>query len=148
MTWTQAEVALRAFIDAQWALSGLAAAMPLAYENSNADYGERFLVVSIEAVWAEKTLYGSTGNRSSVQGGIVYLHAFVPTGSGKLEAINAVDVLARAIELQTLSSVINLEGANPPSPVDYGDLETPDGLPGGNFYRCSASVPFVVIGSI
>lgn len=148
MTWTEAEAALRAFVEAQWAASGLASSMPLAFENTNADYGERFLFVSIEAVFAEKTVYGGSGKRSSVQGGIVYLHAFVPSGSGKVEAVNAVDVLTRAIELQTLSNVINLEGGNPPSPVDYGDLETPGAEPGGNFYRCSGSVPFIVIGSI
>jgi hypothetical protein len=150
MTWTEAEAALRSFIVAQWASSGLAADMPLAFENDVADYSERFMAIEIEGVWAEKTLYGGAGLRSSVQGGIVFLHAFVPTASGKAAAINAIDVLTRAIELQTLSNVINLEGGAPPSPVAYGDVdrEIPAGQPGGNYYRCSGSVPFIVIGTI
>jgi hypothetical protein len=150
MTWTEAEAALRAFITAQWASTGLAADMPLAWQNETVEYSERFLAVEIDGVWAEKTLYGGTGMRSSVLGGIVFLHAFIPTGAGRAAATNAIDVITQAIELQTISNVINLEGGAPPSPVAYGDVdrEIPGGQPGGNFYRCSGSVPFIVIGTV
>jgi hypothetical protein len=150
MTWTDAVTALREFITAQWAGTGLADDMPLAWENESGDYASAFLAVSIEGISAEKTLYGSVGMRSSVQAGIVFLNAFVPTGSGIGTAFAAIDLLTTLLELQTLGVAIKLEGGAPPSPVAYGetdrDINRPQ--PGGQFYRCSGSVPFIVISTV
>jgi hypothetical protein len=150
MTWTDAVAALRDFITAQWAGSGLADDMPLAWENESGDYASTFLAVSIEGVSVEKTVYGSVGMRSSVQIGIVFLNAFVPTGSGTAAAFTAIELLTTLLELQTLGGAIKLEGGAPPSPVAYGqtDRDISGPQPGGQFYRCSGSVPFILISTV
>jgi uncharacterized membrane protein len=149
-TWTEAEAALRAFITDEWAGTGRADAMPLAFENETAEYNGSFLAINIDGIWAEKTIFGSSGKRSSVQAGIVFLHAFVPTGSGKASALDAIQAMTVLLELQTIADRIYLEGGAPPSPVAYGDTdrEITSSQPGGNFYRCSGSVPFIVVGAL
>jgi hypothetical protein len=150
MTYSEAEAAIRALIIEQWAVSGLADRLPLVFENSNADYGEYYVLIEIEGVWAEKTIFGSVGKRLSTQGGLVFVHAFVPTGAGKGLALQAVETVCAGIELQIVQSVIRFDGASPPSPVEdrVRDREISWQQPGGNYYRCSGSVPFLVYGSI
>lgn len=150
MTWVDAVAALRVFISAQWATTALSATMPLAWENESGDYNDAFLAVSIEGVWAEKTLYGSTGRRLSVSAGVIFLNAFVPSGSGTDDALAAIDGLTALLELQTLGTAIKLEGGAPASPVAYGDVDRDIGRnqPGGQFYRCSGSVPFIVLSTV
>ena len=149
MTWSDAEAAIRALIETQWPLSAYAA-IPLEFDNENGVFSDRYMYVSVEGVYAEKSIYGGPGMRSSVEAGIVFFHAFVPTGSGKSQAIGAVQAMTAILELQTLSGTIKLEGGAPPSPIEYGaefDRGLPRAQPGGNYYRCSGSVPFVVIDS-
>jgi len=150
VTWTDAVAALRAFIEAQWASTGLADNMPLAFENEAGDYNSAFLAVSIEGITADKTLYGSVGMRTSVLVGAVFLNAFVPTGSGAGTAFAAIDALTTLLELQTIADAIKTEGGAPPSPVAYGetDRDISNSQPGGQFYRVSGSVPFIVIGTV
>lgn len=150
LNWLDAEIKIRAQIETQWALSAFAA-MPLTWENEDIDWGDRYMAVNIEGYYAEKTIYGSVGKRSSIEGGMVYFHAFIPTGSGKRQALAAVLTMSGILELQTIGGRINLAGANPPSPVEIistRDRELPGmAQPGGNFYRCSGSVPFILIGT-
>lgn len=146
MNWDDAEAALRSHIEAAWA-AGSYASIPLVFENEPVDYGANYMAVTIEGTFAEKTIYGSAGKRSSIEGGIVFFHCFVPTGSGKAAATAPVRALTQMLELQSISSVIDMDGGNPPSPADHGDPLTPADQPGGNYYRCSGSVPFIVIGA-
>lgn len=150
MTWTDAVAALRAFIEAQWATLPSAASMPLAFENEAGDYNGAFLAVSIEGVMSEKAIYGSVGKRNSIVYGVVFFNAFVPTGSGVAAAFTAIDGLTQLIELRVLATGILLEGGAPPSPVAYGDIDRDiaSRQPGGQFYRCSGSVPFQVVSAI
>lgn len=149
MDWDDAEALIRAHIEAGWA-AGAYAAIPLLFENetavAGADYST-FLAVSIEGVYAEKTGYGSTGKRVSVEGGIVFFHCFVPKGRGKALATGPIVLMTQLLELQTVGTGINLEGGAPPSPAAPGDDLVPSGQPRGNYYRCSGSVPFMIIGS-
>lgn len=151
MLWDAVEAALASHIDAQWAL-GAYATTPIYYENDGdrqPDQGAavpRFVSVTIDGVFAEKSIYGGTGSRLSIEGGIVYYHAFVPRTAGKATALALCVTMAGILELQTVSSVIKLEGANPPSPV-ADDRLIPTRQPRGNWYRCSGSVPFIVIGT-
>lgn len=149
MTWSDAETAIRSLIETQWALSSYAD-VPLVFENENIDAASpppRFVFVSIDGTYSDKTIYGSVGKRVSSEGGIVFFHAFVPQGEGKSAATGAVVAMTSILELQQLSGGINLEGGDPPSPADPGDINMPNGLSAGNFYRCSGAVPFTVIGS-
>lgn len=150
LTWLDAETVIRQQIEAEWATSDFAS-MPLAWENSNAEYAARYMVVNIEGHLADKTRIGSAGKRSSVEYGLVYFHAFTPTGTGKREAISAVLTMSGILELRTIAGTVTLEGANPPSPVESRsarDLELPGaGQSGGNYFRCSGSVPFCLIGT-
>lgn len=145
MDWHDAEAAIRAHVEAQWALSDHAA-MPLVWENEQAAYATNYLAVLIEGTYADKTIYGSAGKRVSVEGGIVYFHAFVPIGTTKAAATAPVVAMTTILELQTIASAIRLEGGNPPSPVAEGP-EVPNEQPAGTYYRCSGSVPFIVIGA-
>jgi hypothetical protein len=162
LLWDECEAAIRSYIEAQWALSAFAATIPLAWENETAADSASYMIINIEGTYADKTIYGGAGLRSSVEGGVVYFHCFAPAGRGKAAALSPVVAMAGILELQTLSLAIKLEGANPPSPVEVprgsgrrglGDDPTPaDPLvpptqPEGQFYRCSGSVPFVLIGA-
>lgn len=148
MAWTTAEAAIRAYIEAQWAL-GAYPAVPLQFENDTQTRATTFVHLMIEGLFAEKGIYGGSGKRGSVEHGIIFIHAFVPKGDGKATATNLVDAMTTILELKTLAAGINAGGGDPPSPIDSGD--GPGGLPypqpGGNYYRCSGSVPFIVIGT-
>lgn len=146
MTWSEAEAAIRTQIETQWALSSYSN-LPLAWENENSAYSDRYMAVLIEGIFADKTIYGSAGKRMSIEGGIVFFHAFVPTGEGKTEARGAVEAMTGILELQTISDTIKLEGGNPPSPVE-ADVSIVRAQPGGNYYRCSGSVPFILIRNV
>jgi hypothetical protein len=150
MTWTDAVAALRTFVEAQWATTGMAADMPLAFENETADYAGSFLAISIEGIAADKSLYGSVGMRTGVTFGVVFLHAFVPTGTGVATAFAAIDALTTLLELQTVANAIKTEGGAPPSPIAYSerDRDIATNQPSGQFYRCSGSVPFIVISTL
>lgn len=148
MLWNAAETAIRSLMETQWAL-GAYTNMPLVFENENTIYDDRYMAVSIEGVFAEKAMYGSAGHRLSVEAGIVFFHAFIPTGKGKSTAMGAVAAMTAILEYQVISNAIRLEGGAPPSPVAYGadDRELPNQQPGGNYFRCSGSVPFIVVDS-
>lgn len=146
MNWDEAEAAIRSHIETAWA-SGDYADIPLVFENENADPATNYMVVHVDGVFAEKGLYGGAGMRMSVEGGIVFFHCFVRRGDGKAAATAPVRALTQMLELQVISSVIDMEGGNPPSPADLGGPLTPPGQPAGNYYRCSGSVPFIVRGS-
>jgi len=149
MNWPDAEAAIRAQIEAQWA-AGPYSDLKLIWENETEDTSDRYMAVDIEGSYAEKTIYCSPGKRSSIEAGVVYFHAFTPIGKGKSLALSAVQAMAEILELQTLGGgAIKLDGANPPSPVESRsdrDWELARGQPGGMYYRCSGSVPFIVIG--
>ena len=148
MNWLQAEAALRTYIETQWALSSYSTT-ELVWENEPEPDLPRYMGIYIEGVYSEKGLYGSVGKHSSVEAGIIFFHSFVPSGEGKAEAVNSVITLSEILELKTIENVIDLEGANPPSPAIYGtdDQLLPNPQPGGNYYRCSGSVPFIIRGS-
>lgn len=146
MNWDAAEASIRAFIETAWA-AGSYPSIPLVFENEGAATSDTYMAVNIEGIYADKSIYGSAGKRSSVEGGIVFFHCFVPTGWGKAAATGPVRALTQILELSTIDTGINFEGGNPPSPVgDDPMLPSPD-QPGGNYYRCSGSVPFIVIGT-
>ena len=155
MNWTQAETAIRSYIEAQWAL-GSYASMPLVWENEDEnveDMPEPFMLLNIEGTYGEKTIYGSEGKRSSIEAGIVFYHAFTKVGEGKSLATGPVVAMGDILQLRTISSVIDLDGSNPPSPVysrrDELDREIINqNQPMGNYYRCSGSVPFIIRSAI
>lgn len=144
MNWPDAEAAIRTHIETNWT------GMTLAWENEAAVSADTFMFVAIEGVYADKTLYGGTGKRTSVQAGIVHFHAFIPLLTGKAVALDAVADMTALLELRVLNDGISFEGGNPPSPVEAGpdDRLVPAAQPGGLWYRCSGSVPFVLIGSV
>jgi len=145
MLWSAAEAAIEAHIRTQWAASAYAS-VPLIFENETPpDTYDRFVYVTVEGVYAEKTIYGGTGKRSAQEAGLVFFHAFVPLGSGKAGATGMVDAMTSALELQTISSEIKMDGGNPPSPAEPGDVNVPGEQPRGSYYRVSGSVPFVVL---
>lgn len=146
MNWDAAETAIRSHIETQWA-AGSYSSIPLVFENERADYSGKYIAVMVEANFADKGIYGSAGKRLSIEGGLVFFHCFVESGSGKAAAVAPVRALTQMLELQTISGVIDMEGGNPPSPADHGDPLTPNDQPKGMYYRCSGSVPFIVRGT-
>lgn len=153
MLWAEAEAAIRAEIEAQWAV-GAFAAMPLVWENEVAAAAGQYMAVDIEGVASEKSIFGSPGKRSSVQMGIIFFHAFVMAGKGKATALNAVQAMTSILELRAMgpNAEIRLEGGATPSPAEARrdrDWElTNRGQPGGMYFRCSGSVGFVLIGTV
>lgn len=148
MRWPDAEAFLVDYITTQWALTAYATTMPLVFENdAQADYSHNYMVISIEGVLSEKSIFGGPGKRTSVEVGIVFYHAFQEEGTGKTAVLGAVDAMTQILELKTLNGQIKLEGANPPSPAERTvfDRELPRAQPAGNYYRCSGSTPFIVI---
>ena len=143
MNWDDAEAAIRTHIETKWAL-GSYTSIPLAWENEDNPYSQSYMAVQIEGMDADKWLFGGTGKRAAVESGMVFLHCFVPRGWGKAAATAPVRALTQILELQTISGSIDMEGGMPPSPVDQGDLMTPNDQPGGQYYRCSGAVPFIV----
>jgi len=148
MNWAQAESEIRAYIEVQWAASAYSG-VRLFWENEDWIEGtEEFIYVDIQGVFSEKTIFGGVGKRMSVENGIVFLHAFNPKGTGKSRALSLLVSLTQILELKSIGTggVIDLEGGAPPSPVEDDALVS--GFPGGNYYRCSGSVPFIVRSSI
>jgi hypothetical protein len=148
MDWSSAEIALRAHIEGEWAASPYAA-VPLVFENELDDPTETFIVIDIEGTYAEKSIFGSLGLRSSIEAGIVFFHAFTPLGSGKSTSVAMIETMTNLLELRSVAPGINTDGGNPPSPVEVRsmfDRDLPRQQPNGNYYRCSGSVPFIVIG--
>jgi hypothetical protein len=156
MLWDEAEATIRSDIETQWAL-GVYAAIPLVFENESASVAPSFMLVNIEGVYAEKSIYGGAGQRVSLEAGLVFFHCFAPSGGGKQAALSPAVAMTSLLELRTIGGAIKMDGGDPPSPITEVRLRTQgirlaDGLvpaaqPGGNYYRCSGSVPFVVIGT-
>jgi hypothetical protein len=149
MLWSEAETALRSHIETQWA-AGAHAATQLIWENETYQpdgQTSAFVYISIEGTYSDKGIYGGTGKRSSVEGGIVFFSAFVPMGAGRTQATALVQALTAALELQLVSTAIYLEGGSPPSPADAADVNIPGVQPGGVYYRVSGSVPFIITGA-
>ena len=148
MNWPDAEMVIRSTIETGWALTPYAADMPLAWENEPDTPEAQFVFVTIEGTYVDSTIYGGPGKRSSIEAGLVFFHAFVPISTGKVLALNAIDTLSRMLELQVMQSAIRLDKANPPSPIEMTpDRDLPRSQPGGMYFRCSGSVPFIVIGT-
>lgn len=143
MNWLEAETAIRLHIETQWALSSYFN-IPLVWENEEEIINDKYMMIEIEGIFSEKTIYGSVGKRSSVEFGIVFFHCFVPINSGKSAAIGPIISMNSILELQSVESYIDLEGANPPSSAQSGSDAATQKQPGGNYYRCSGSVPFIV----
>ena len=159
MPWDEVEDALRNHIETQWALSSFST-IQLIFENEIVDPQEKFIFIDIQGTYADKSVYGSTSGRLHIEGGIVYIHCFAPSGGGKRAAVSPVVAMTAILELQTVANVIKLEGGNPPSPTEQREFDPsltgsrrttrPDSLlpiiqPSGNYYRVSGSVPFIVI---
>jgi hypothetical protein len=147
MDWATAEATLKSFVDAQWAASTYAS-VPLIWENGLDDPAATFISATIEGTYTETTIFGGPGKRCVIQAGLVFFHAFTPLGSGKTLAVAMVTTLTHAIEIQAIAAGLNTDGGNPPSPIEtrgFYDRGMPVQQPGGDYYRCSGSVPFVVI---
>lgn len=147
MDWASAEATLVSYVEAQWAASAYAS-IPLIWENTLDDPAATFVSATIEGTYTEATVYGSSGKRCVIRAGVVFFHAFTPVGSGRTTAVAMVDTLVRAIELQSIADGLNTDGGNPPSPVEVRSLydrSLPLPQPQGDYFRCSGSVPFIVI---
>ena len=148
MDWSSAEAALRTHIEAGWAASAYAD-VPLVWENTLDDPTPTFVAIDIEGTYAEKSVFGGPGLRTSIEAGVVFFHAFTPLGSGKTTCIALVQTMTSLLELRSVAPGVNMDGGNPPSPVEgrsMYDRDIPRQQPSGNYYRCSGSVPFIVIG--
>ncbi len=146
MLWDEAETTIRSHIETEWALSAFSDTV-LVFENETVGPEDTYIFIDIQGTFPEKWVYGGPGKQLYVEGGIIYFHCFAPSGGGKQAALRPVVALKTILELQTLADVIKLEGANPPSPAEQSDNLLPNNQPGGNYYRVSASVPFILIGS-
>ncbi len=148
MTWLEAEDAIRSYLETQWAGSAYYADFPLIFENEVPPTTNKYVALLIEGTYGQKGPYGSVGKRLSIEAGNVYYHVFVPTGETKREALAVCVALGGYLQLQRIGNGVTMDGANPPSPIEYGDDMVTDSQPGGQFYRCSGSVPFIVIGAV
>jgi hypothetical protein len=146
MNWDAAESAIRSHIESKWAM-GSYTSIPLVWENEDAADSPSYMAVLIEGIDADKWVYGGSGKKASVESGMVFIHCFIPRGWGKAAATAPVRALTQMIELQTIAAGIKMEGGLPPSPADLGDAMTQSGQPGGQYYRCSGAVPFIVLGT-
>ncbi len=152
MLWNDAEAAIRTYVENAWPFSPYGA-IPLVWENEVVPYEGAYLVVTIEGVNPPgKTIYGSVGKRLSVDRGLIFYHAFVPASIGKQAALGPVVAMAGILELQPniIGPGLNTYGANTPSPVAQGDADPliTSPQPGGMYYRCSGSVPFILINAV
>jgi hypothetical protein len=150
MLWSDAEAAIRAYVETAWALTAYAM-IPLVWENEIAPPQSTFVVMTIEGVFAEKTIFGTTGKRESIEHGLVFYHCFVPTGTGKQAALLPVVTMTGILQLTPIAAGLNFAGANPPSPVERGeaaDASITAAQPAGVYYRCSGSVPFILITAV
>ncbi len=146
MLWHDAEDAIRAHIEAAWPATDYAA-MPLVFENETPPDSGAYLAINVEGTYADKSIYGSAGKRLSIEAGLVFIHAFVAQGEGKRAATGPVVAMTSILELQVISTGIQMDGGNPPTPVADADELAPNPQPGGQFYRCSGSVPFLILGA-
>jgi hypothetical protein len=146
MDWLSAELALRAHIETGWA-TGPYAAVPLVWENTLDDPTDMMVAIAIEGIYGEKTIFGGPGKRTSIEAGIVFYHAFVPIGTNSTDCVAMVEVMTALLELRSIAPGLNMDGGNPPTPVEFrmSDRGVPTQQPAGNYYRCSGSVPFIVI---
>ena len=150
MLWSDAEAAIRAYIETQWALTAYGM-IPLVWENEIAPPQSTFIIMTIEGVFPEKTIFGTTGKRESIEHGLVFYHCFVPTGAGKQTALQPVVAMTGILQLTPIAAGLNFAGANPPSPVERGeatDAFITSAQPAGVYYRCSGSVPFILITAV
>lgn len=151
MNWYDVETHIRNYIETQWAL-GSYSAWPLVFENENQESPyDYFVAVDIEGTYSEKGIYGGTNKRFSIEAGIVFIHVFGQTSAGKQQTLLPLVALLNLLELRTIQSVIDMDGANPPTPVHYGTNEIDHLIspnqPEGDYYRVSGSVPFIVRGA-
>lgn len=147
MDWATAESMLKAYVEGQWAAS-VYASVPLIWENTLDDPADTMVYATIEGTYTEATIYGGSGKRCVIRAGLVFFHAFTPLGTDKQTAVNMVTALTDALELQSIAEGLNTDGGNPPSPIEsrgFYDRGIPVQQPGGDYYRCSGSVPFIVI---
>lgn len=145
MDWPTAEATLKAFVEGQWAASAYAG-VPIIWENVLDEPAATFVFATVEGTYTETTVYGT--RRCVISAGVVFFHAFTPLGSGKTQAVSMVYTLTSAIELQAIAAGLNTDGGNPPTPVESRrdlDRGMPYLQPGGDYFRCSGSVPFIVI---
>ncbi len=150
MLWSDAEAAIRTYVETAWALSAYHQ-IPLVWENEIAPPQTTFIVMTIEGVFPEKTIFGTAGKRESIEHGLVFYHCFVPTGTGKQAASRPVDAMTGILQLTPIAAGLNFAGANPPSPVERGeatDASITAAQPAGVYYRCSGSVPFILITAV
>lgn len=150
MLWDAAETALRSHVETQWAAGAYATTQLIWDQDHHGDKdvtGGPFMWISIEGTYSSKGIFGGSGKRLSVEGGVVLFSAFVPTGTGKSTANSMVQTMTTALELQLVSTSIYCEDGNPPSPADPTDVSIPGGQPGGMYYRVSGSVPFIITGA-
>lgn len=149
MLWPAVETALKSHIETQWAV-GSYPTVKLLWEGGPSvelENEEPFVFITIDGTYSDKGIYGGTGKRSSVEGGIVLFSAFVTNGAGRALATALAQEMTSAIELQRISTSIYADGGNPPSPADSTDINIPGGQPGGSYYRVAGSVPFIVTGA-
>lgn len=145
MDWPTAEATLKAFVEAHWAAS-IYASVPLVWENSLDQPSETMIYATIEGTYTEASIYGD--RRCVISAGLIYFHAFTPLGSGKTQALAMVYTLTTAIELQAVAEGLNTDAGNPPAPIEQrrdADRGMQIQQPGGDYFRCSGSVPFLVI---
>lgn len=147
MKWADADTAIRSAIETGWAAS-VYAAIPLVWENEVAVKANTFVSIEIVGAWSEKTGYGSTGKRSSQEGGVIVIYAFAPLHRGKTQVLAMVATLVELLELTRIGSggQIAIEGAMPPMPVEtiQADQSVPRQSPGGMYFRYGVAIPFQV----
>lgn len=145
MDFQDAEDVIRAYIEEQWALTDYAS-IPLVFENELKAEANVYIVVNIEGIPSGySSVYGGIGKRFKESDGIIFIHCFGETGNTKRLVTKPILAMTEFLELRVLQKVIDLYGANPPSPVYHGgdeDFLVPNAQPGGQYYRCTASVPF------
>jgi hypothetical protein len=59
-----------------------------------------------------------------------------------------VEAMTTLLELRSIAPGLNTDGGNPPTPIEPRSLldrSVTLQQPNGNYYRCSGSVPFIVI---
>jgi hypothetical protein len=147
MDWVSAHMALRSHIETEWAASPYAT-VPLVWENTLDDPTEEFIALTIEGTYAEKWMFGGTGKRNSIEAGVIFFHAFTPLGSGNITCLAMVEAMTTLLELRSIAPGLNTDGGNPPTPIEPRSLLDRSitlQQPNGNYYRCSGSVPFIVI---
>lgn len=152
MLWSDAKALLRTRLEQQWQ-AGQYRATKLVFPNEYPPKKDAYVAIEFEGTYGDKTIFGSVGKRLAVEAGIVFIHAFVPTGQGDTLGDKLVETVTGILELQQIAGAGNppdgriaLEGGAPPSPVSDDQPLLKD-QPSGSYYRVSGSVPFIVIGA-